>query len=51
MPDYELIILDMTPAAGLTWRGNANELIASYAVCLLLLLLGNLDGLLMNESS
>uniref|UniRef100_A0A093XRN3 Pyruvate decarboxylase n=1 Tax=Talaromyces marneffei PM1 TaxID=1077442 RepID=A0A093XRN3_TALMA len=29
--DYELIILDMTPAAGLTWRGNANELIASYA--------------------
>lgn len=23
----------MIPAAGLTWRGNANELIASYAVC------------------
>lgn len=31
--DYELVILDMIPAAGLTWRGNANELIASYAVC------------------
>lgn len=30
--DYELVILDMIPAAGLTWRGNANELIASYAV-------------------
>lgn len=26
----------MIPAAGLTWRGNANELVASYAVCLLL---------------
>jgi pyruvate decarboxylase len=35
--DYELVILDMIPAAGLTWRGNANELIASYAVCPLLL--------------
>lgn len=35
--DYELVILDMIPAADLTWRGNANELIASYAVCPLLL--------------
>lgn len=31
--DYELVILDMIPAAGLKWHGNANELIASYAVC------------------
>lgn len=30
--DYELVILDMIPDAGLTWRGNPNELIASYAV-------------------
>jgi hypothetical protein len=30
--DYELVILDMIPEAGLTWRGNPNELIAGYAV-------------------
>jgi hypothetical protein len=30
--DYELVLLDMVPEAGLTWRGNPNELIASYAV-------------------
>lgn len=29
--DYELVLLDMVPEAGLTWRGNPNELIASYA--------------------
>lgn len=32
--DYELVLLDMIPAAGLKWRGNSNELIASYAVSL-----------------
>lgn len=30
--DYELVLLDMIPEAGLTWHGNANELIAGYAV-------------------
>lgn len=29
--DYELVILDMVPDVGLTWRGNPNELIAGYA--------------------
>lgn len=29
--DYELVLLDMVPETGLTWRGNPNELIASYA--------------------
>ncbi|KAJ5554707.1 hypothetical protein N7513_004666 [Penicillium frequentans] len=29
--DYELVLLDMIPEAGLTWHGNANELIAGYA--------------------
>jgi len=29
--DYELVLLDMVPESGLTWRGNPNELIASYA--------------------
>ncbi|KAH8807860.1 putative pyruvate decarboxylase [Xylogone sp. PMI_703] len=29
--DYELVLLDMIPEAGLVWRGNPNELIASYA--------------------
>lgn len=31
--DYELVILDMIPDSGLSWKGNPNELIAGYAVC------------------
>lgn len=38
--DYELVILDMVPDVGLTWRGNPNELIAGYAVSLTRLLFG-----------
>ena len=30
--DYELILLDDIPRAGLSWKGNPNELNASYAV-------------------
>jgi hypothetical protein len=37
--DYELVILDMIPDVGLTWRGNPNELIAGYAVGSMRLLL------------
>ncbi|KAN0110591.1 putative pyruvate decarboxylase [Hyaloscypha variabilis] len=29
--DYELMLLDLIPDAGLTWRGNPNELNAGYA--------------------
>ncbi|KAK5046012.1 hypothetical protein LTR84_008799 [Exophiala bonariae] len=29
--DYELVLLDMVPETGLTWRGSPNELNASYA--------------------
>ncbi|TVY83891.1 Pyruvate decarboxylase [Lachnellula suecica] len=29
--DYELMLLDLVPEAGLTWRGNPNELNAGYA--------------------
>ncbi|KIW04076.1 uncharacterized protein PV09_04893 [Verruconis gallopava] len=29
--DYELALLDLVAGNGLTWRGNPNELIASYA--------------------
>ncbi|KUJ13706.1 putative pyruvate decarboxylase [Mollisia scopiformis] len=29
--DYELALLDLVPKAGLTWRGNPNELNAGYA--------------------
>jgi len=37
--DYELVLLDMIPEAGSTWHGNANELIAGYAVGITLLAL------------
>ena len=26
LSDYELMLLDLVPEAGLTWRGNPNEL-------------------------
>lgn len=29
--DYELALLDLLPKAGLDWKGNPNELNASYA--------------------
>ena len=29
--DYELSLLDLVPECGLSWRGNANELVAAYA--------------------
>lgn len=29
--DYELALLDLVSSSGLTWRGNPNELVASYA--------------------
>ncbi|MCJ1384431.1 hypothetical protein MMC17_007547 [Xylographa soralifera] len=29
--DYELTLLDVIPEAGLDWKGNPNELVASYA--------------------
>jgi len=29
--DYELVLLDLVPEAGLVWRGNPNELNAGYA--------------------
>jgi hypothetical protein len=32
--DYELIMLDEIPNTGLDWKGNPNELNASYAVSL-----------------
>ncbi|KAE9372442.1 putative pyruvate decarboxylase [Stipitochalara longipes BDJ] len=31
LADYELMLLDLIPEAGLTWRGNPNELNAGYA--------------------
>jgi TPP-dependent 2-oxoacid decarboxylase len=29
--DYELALLDLVSGNGLSWRGNPNELVASYA--------------------
>ena len=31
IPDYELALLDLVPECGLSWKGNANELVAGYA--------------------
>jgi pyruvate decarboxylase len=33
LTDYELMLLDLVPEAGLTWRGNPNELNAGTSLC------------------
>jgi hypothetical protein len=35
LTDYELMLLDLVPEAGLTWRGNPNELNAGTSLCCL----------------
>jgi hypothetical protein len=35
LTDYELMLLDLIPEAGLTWRGNPNELNAGKFLCYL----------------